>query len=159
VERALPVDEILLLPEGFARDAVPAFVDPFIYVAGVVAPLCELLHRGAVARFGRADEVVERDVQRRPDVAESLLHLPAVRQRIEPRFDRLLVDVLRVLVIPHEEVRVHAAEALVARHHVGGDLLIGLAGVRPSVHVVDGGGQIEGHGNRLHGSRLTLAGS
>src|SRR5688572_13632360 len=67
MERALAVDEVLLLLEGFTRDAVPALVDTFVDVAPVVADLRELLHRRPVSRFRRADEVVERAVQLLPD--------------------------------------------------------------------------------------------
>ena len=50
-------------------------------------------------------------------------------------------DVLRVFVVPHQEPRVVALQAVVARDDVGRDLLVGRAEVRPAVHVVDGGGE------------------
>ena len=97
----------------------------------------------AVPRLGRADEVVERDVEPAPDVAELRLHAVAVRERLLAELARLAEDVLRVLVVAHDEVDVEAGQPLVARDDVGGDLLVGRPEVRTAVDVVDGGGQIE----------------
>ena len=58
-------------------------------------------------------------------VAELLLHPVAVGKRIPALLDRPLVDVLRVLVVAHQEA-FEAAEPLVARDDVGGDLLVGV---------------------------------
>ena len=150
MDRALAVDEILLLLERLAGDAVPAFVEPFVDVArGVIAP-DELLHAGLVARLGRADEVVERDVELLPDVAELLLHAVAVRQRILALLPRLAKDVLRVLVVAHHETDVEPGQPLVARDDVGGNLLVRRPEVRPAVDVVDRGRQIEAASHRVH---------
>ena len=48
-----------------------------------------------------------------------------------------------MLVVPHQEARLEAAQPLVAGDDVGADLLVGRAQVRPAVDVVDGGGQKE----------------
>ena len=86
-------------------------------VASSVTPaLC----RGSVVRMKSSNEMSSR----RHACAEHLLHLVAVGQRIQPFFARLLEHVLRVLVVPHQEVRVDAAEPLVARDDVGADLLV-----------------------------------
>ena len=106
-----------------------------------------------VARLGRADEVVERDVEALPRPAELLLHLIAVRQRIESLFGRLLEHVLRVLVVSHEESGFDAAEPLVPRDHVGSDLLVRRPEVGPAVDVVDRGCKVEA----AHEGRLWLA--
>ena len=113
----------------------------------------DLGHADLVARLRRADEIVERDVEVRPGLAELALHLVAVGQRIEPLVDRLLEHVLRVLVVPHQEARLEAAEPLVARDDVGADLLVRRAQVRAAVHVVDGGGQKE----TVHGRYAFIA--
>ena len=145
MERAFAVHEVLFLAEGLARHAVPALVDALVDVAGLVAALGQLLHRGPVPRLRGADEVVEGNSQLRPSLAEHLLHVRAVLQRILARLPGLLVDVLRVLVVAHQEVRVHAARPLVAGDDVGRHLLVGLAEVGPAVHVVDGRCEVEAH--------------
>src|SRR2546425_3922608 len=143
VERTVAVDEILFLLELFAADAVPAFVHALVNVAGIVDALRDLGDTGLVPRFGRADEVVEGDVETLPRGPEPLLHLVAVRERIEALLDRLLVHVLRMLVAAHQETRVEAREALVARDDVGAHLLVGRPEMRPAVDVIDRGRQEE----------------
>ncbi len=73
---------------------------------GVQARLRHLLHGQPVARLGGADEVVERDVEAAPHRAELALHPVAVRERVQPLLARTLVDVLRVLVVAHQEMGV-----------------------------------------------------
>ena len=70
VDRAVAVDELVLGVVRLARHAVEAFVRAELDVAAVVDRLQELLHRGVVARLGRADEVVVGDVEAVPGVAE-----------------------------------------------------------------------------------------
>src|SRR3984893_14370353 len=103
MERTASVDEVLLLLERFAPDAIPALVHTFVDVAGVENAPGDLDDPGLVARLGRANEVVERDVQAAPGVAELALHLIAVGQRVESLLDRRLEHVLRVLVVSHQE--------------------------------------------------------
>ena len=138
MNRARPVHEVLLLLEGLARHAIPAFVVPLVDVARGAHPADERLDARAVARLGRADEVVERDVQRLPDVEELLRHAVAVGERILSKLARLPKHILGVLVVPHDEMRLDAAQPLVPRDHVGRDLLVGGPQVGPAVRVVDG---------------------
>ena len=60
VERAVAVDEILLLLERLAADAVPALVDALVDVAGVVEPLAisvtPALCRGSVVRMKSSND-------------------------------------------------------------------------------------------------------
>ena len=146
VHRAGAVDEVLLLLERLARDAVPPFVEPLVDVARLDQARDERRHAAPVAIFRSPDEVVEGNVQPPPDVPERGLHPVAEGQRREPLLARALVHVLRVLVVSHQEPRIEAGEPLVARDDVGGHLLVRRAQVRPAVHVVDGGGEVEaGH--------------
>jgi hypothetical protein len=141
VQRAAAVDEILLLLELLAADAVPALVNALVDVAGFVEPLRELGDAGPVPRLGGADEVVERDVEVPPGGGELLLHPIAVGERLEPELDRFLEHVLRVLVVPHQEQRLEAAEPLVASDDVGAHLLVRRPEVRLAVDVIDRRGQ------------------
>ena len=61
VQRTAAVDEVLLLLELLTADAVPALVDAFVDVAGVVDAARQLGDAGPVPRLRRADEVVERE--------------------------------------------------------------------------------------------------
>ena len=82
VNRTQAVDEVLLLLERFAGDAVPPFVVSFVDVAGLRHPPHELLYPGLVSGFGCPDEVVERDIEAAPDLDEFDGHAIAVRLRI-----------------------------------------------------------------------------
>ena len=125
MDRAQAVDEILLLLERFARHAVPAFVHALVDVARVPRPFEQCLHRAHVAALGRPDEVVEGNVQARPDGTELHLHPVAVCERVEVQLTRFAEDVLRVLVIAHHEADIEPRQPLVAGDDVGGDLLVG----------------------------------
>ncbi len=137
------VDEILLLLERFAADAIPTLVHALVNVAGGVNPVREVGHPCLVAWLGGADEVVERHVEMTPCPGELLLHAVAVRQRIEPLFDGAPVHVLRVFVVAHEKAGIEAGEPLVPGDDVGAYLLVRRAEMRPTVDVVDGRRQEE----------------
>ncbi len=59
MDRAQPVDEILLLFERFAGNAVPTFVMSFVDVARRRHPAHQLLHARFVSGLGGPDEIVE----------------------------------------------------------------------------------------------------
>ena len=119
MQRTVAVDEVFLLLELLAADAVPALVHAFVDVAGVVEPLDQGGDALGMPRLGRPDEIVERDVEVLPGPAEFVLHPVAVGQRIEPLFHRALVHVLRMLVVPHQETGLEAAQPFVAGDDVG----------------------------------------
>ncbi len=155
MDRTQPVDQVLLRLERLARLAVPALVEALVEIAVGADLLRHRLHGDAMARLRGADEVVERDVEPRPDVAEDGGHLVAVDQRIEALLARLAVDVQRMLVEPHQEMGLDAAQPLVAGDDVGRDLLVGRAQVGLAVGVVDRGGEEEGRGRHgEHGPML-----
>src|SRR5262245_52586691 len=85
VKGTLAVDEIFLLLELLTAHAVPALVDALVDVAGVVDAARDLGDADAVARLRRADEVVERDVEPLPRLAELLLHPVAIGRSEERR--------------------------------------------------------------------------
>ena len=142
VKRAPAIDEILFRLELLAADAVPALIDPFVDIAALVDSLSDLGDPGAMPRLGRPNEVVKGDIQPSPRLAEHMLHLVAVRERVKSPGRRLLEDVLRMLVVPHDETDIGAAQPFVACDHVGSDLLVGRAEMRPVVDVVDGRGEV-----------------
>ncbi len=73
MKRALAVDQILRLLERFTRVAVVALVLALVDVSGLVDGGEDGLYGGAVARLRRAHEVVERNVEKLPHLAEALL--------------------------------------------------------------------------------------
>src|SRR5207249_10514973 len=78
MQRTAAVDEVLLLLEFLAADAVPPLVNAFVDVARVVDAPRQFGDAGMVTRFGGADEVVERHLEPLPGAAEFLLHPIAV---------------------------------------------------------------------------------
>ena len=70
MDGAVAVDEVVLGVIELAAVAVETFVEAELDVAVVVDGLEELLHGLVVARLGRADEVVVRDVEHLPRLAE-----------------------------------------------------------------------------------------
>ncbi len=151
VDRAIFVDEILFLLEALAADAIPALVRALEQVVGILLPhrVEDRAHAGVMTLLRRADEIVERDVQRLPPFAELRLHPVAPRERREPFLLRAFRDVQRVLVVPHQEPDVEAGEPLVARDHVRGDLFVGGSEVRRRVDVVDRGRDVETLGHQV----------
>ena len=150
MDGAASLREVFLLFEGFAGNAVPALVGAFVEIAGVADGDEEFLDRGAVALLGGADELVEGDVQLRPDAAEDFLHPFAVVERVEPLLGGLPAHIQRVLVGAHEEVGVVSGGAPEAGDHIGGDLLVGGSEVGRRVDIVDRRGEVvAGHGPGL----------
>src|SRR4030095_4168117 len=83
MDRTQSVDQILLGLERLARLAVPALVETLVEIAVGGDLVRQRLPGDAMTRLRGADEVVERDVEPRPHVAEDRRHLIAVDQRIE----------------------------------------------------------------------------
>ena len=138
VDRAIAVDQVLLLLEGLAADAVEALVGPFVDVAVVEALLRHLLDGRLVALGVRsADEVVERNIKALPHLAEDHLHLVAVGKRILALLGRLAEHILRMLVVAHQEMGLEPRQAAVARNDVGRNFFVGRAQVRPAIHEID----------------------
>ena len=124
MDATVAVVEVLFLLERLARDAVPALVDPVVDVARLRDARHERRDAGPVALLGGPYEVVERDIEPRPDVAERGLHPVAERDGVFVELARALKDILRVLIVPHQETGVDPTEPLVARDDVGRDLLV-----------------------------------
>ncbi len=152
VDRAEAVHQVLLRLEGLARHAVRPLVERVVQIAAVGDPLHHRADAVAVPLLGRADEIVEGNLEPPPDVPELPLHLVAVDDRVEAALDGPAVDVLRVLVVAHDEMRLDAAETLVTGDDVGGDLFVRRPEVGPAVDVVDGGGQVEARHTSLGSS-------
>ena len=135
---AILVGQELLLAGG-----VPVGLLPLVDQALVEELLQELLDDLLVARLGRADVIVVRDVQVTEHALKDRGDLIDEHLGFDAALEGGLLDFLAVLVQTGEEVHLVAAHAHVARDHIGEDFLIGMAEVRRAVGVVDGRGDVE----------------
>src|ERR1700730_2988052 len=67
-----PVHKLVVRTEDLILRAIPAFVLVLVDVTAVPDPAPQLLRRRVVALFGRSNEIVVRDVQRRQQIPELL---------------------------------------------------------------------------------------
>jgi len=148
VQDALPVDDLGVLLERLAPDAVPPFVRLLVEIGRIALEdaLDQRANAGAVSLVRGADELIVRHAEPLPHRAE------AIGERIDERLRggalRLgrLGDLLAVLVHADEEVHVVAAQAAVSCDGVGADLLVGVPEMRVAVGVVDRGREVvRGH--------------
>ena len=102
------------------------------------------LHRRLVFRIGRADELIVRDVQRRPHLPELPCHAVHELLRVNPGLCRRFRDLLPVFVRARQEIRLFAKKPPVAREYICGNRRVGVSNVRVAVDVVDRGGDVEG---------------
>ena len=142
---ALAVDELVLVLEGLAADAVEPGVDVLVDVAVVVDALQEVLDEALVALIGRPDEVVDRRVDARRQLLPRDDDLVDVLLGREPLLRSDPRHLVRVLVDSREEVRLLAALPVMAHEDVGRDRRVRVADVRRRVDVVNGCGQVEAH--------------
>jgi hypothetical protein len=143
--------QILLGVVGLAADAVEALVVAEVEIAVLLDLRPELDHASLVAGVGGADEVVRGAVELGPGAAELLGDLVGVGLLGHALLGGDALDLQAVLVGAGEEARLLAADAVVAREHVGGDRGVGAAQVGHVVDVVDRRGDVEGarHGVAL----------
>ncbi len=144
VDRAVPVDQVVLGVEELARDAVQALVGPQVDVvpAVVVDGLEELDHRRHVPGLGGPDVVVVGDVQAVPDLLPPGLHVVDPPLGIHPGGLGGPLELLPVLVGPGQMEDLLAAEPVVAGDHVDGHRVVRVPDVRHVVRVVDRRGDV-----------------
>ncbi len=88
------VDQVFLLLERFATNAIPAFIHTLVDVAPGVYAIGQFNDASLVTRLRRTNEIVEPDVELRPRVAKQDFHPIAVRDWIEALLHRSAVHVL-----------------------------------------------------------------
>src|SRR5689334_772583 len=152
------VDELGFDLELLAAHAVRPAIGARVDLAPVVQALDELLDRPFMAFLGGADEVVVGDKEPLPHL------LPPGHDLVRPllRGEALLLgragDLLPVLVGPGEEEDLLPAEAVVPGDHVARHRGVGVPDVRDVVHVIDGGGDVEGVLGLAHGPAIVGTG-
>jgi len=104
-----------------------------------------------------ADEVVVRSIEQLRHRLEFTGIAVCKRLRSDAFGARRLLHLLAVFVSPRQEEDILAVEALVARHGIGRNQLVGMADMRLAVGIGDRGRDVEG-GLVCHGGqfRLTL---
>ena len=143
MQDALAVDDLGVLLERLASDAIPPFVRLLVEVGRVVLKdaLDQRANARRVLRVGRANELVVRDAEPSPH------RLKALGERVDERLRRRgpclggLLDLLAVLVHPDQEMHVVAEQAPIPGDGVRADLLVRVAEMRVAVRVVDRGGE------------------
>ena len=140
---AEPVDELALLVEAFAAEAVEAAVAAEVDVAFRVDVGQDLLHEGHVVGIGGADEVVVAKPRRVPRGPEDAAHAVGVLARRDARGGRRLGDLVAVLVGAGEDEGRPAAGAPEAGEHVGDERHVGVAEVRLGVDVEERRREVE----------------
>ena len=130
--------DLLLGLERLAAVAVAARCRLLVDVAGVVDRLDELPAADVVPLLAGLDEVVERDLERLPDLLELPGHVVDSRPWARgPARRRAAATLIGVLVVAHQEVDGVALHPAEPGLHVGADLLERRADVRPAVGIVD----------------------
>ena len=102
----------------------------------------QLLHAALVALFGGADEVVVGEPELVPQAAELAGDGGGELRRRAAGLLGGALDLLAVLVGAGEEPGVDAQRPFAPRDGVADDGRVGVAQVRPRIHVVDGRGQV-----------------
>ena len=72
-----------------------------------------------------------------PDLLKLRCQLVAMRLRIDPGFDRGLLNFLSMFIEPGEKEDLATAQSPIASEDICGDGCIGVANVRHVVHVID----------------------
>ena len=152
VLRALPVDQLVLVLERLASDAVEARIDVLVDVlAAVVAdPEQELLDEPLVLVVARPDEEVVGHVEAGGERPPRLHDLVRVLLRLEALLGRDAGHLRCMLVDPREQERLTTALPLVAGEDVRGHGRVRVPDVRGRVHVVDRRREVV----RLHSRRF-----
>jgi len=139
------VDEIGLVLELLALNAVETRVDVLVDVAVVVDALEKLLHDAVMALVGGADEEVVLGVDPLRQLLPLLDDLVDVGLRVEPALLGYAIDLGGVLVGAGEEEGLVTALLAVPDEYVRGDRRVRVPDVRARVHVVDRRCQVVPH--------------
>ena len=129
---------------GLVGHAIPAIVAALVQVARFLHALPKILNRMVLARLGRANEVVIRNLERLPQVLEQgrLAVAPCLR-RIEAVLLGSLGNLFAMLIHAGKEFDVVAHRATIARLNVGQDGRICGSQMRRRVYVINGRGNKE----------------
>src|SRR4030095_10788836 len=145
------LNELALGYEDLVDGAVPAFVVAFVDIAvdGDAAP--EFLRGPMMARLGRPDEIVVRDVQISTHLSKAGCHLFGENFRFHSSLPRRAFDLLTVFIRSRQKEHVIAEQPSRSCDGVSDHRRIRMPDVRLGVDVVDGRRDVE----RIHGRRVS----
>ena len=145
MQNAFAVDDLVVLLERLAADAVPARVRLLVEIVRRVLEdrFDQRPHTSLVIVRGRSDELVVRDGQLPPHFLKSRRDLVHQRLRLDATCGRFGGDLLAVLVHPDQKMDVVAEEAVIARYGVGADLFECVAEMGVAIGIVNGGRDVE----------------
>ena len=142
MQDALAVDDLVVLLERLAADAVPALIRFLVEVARRVVEdlLDEPLDARLVRRICSPNELIVGDAEQAPDFARALGN--GVDQFLRRHFSIGcgLRDLLAVFVHPDQEVDLVASQPMIAGNGVGADFLECMTLMRISGGVIDRSG-------------------
>ena len=133
----LPLADIQLV-----KDAIGARVAAFVNVTGILRRLKKPCHSPCVARLGGADEEVASEPQILPQRAEGFRNAVGELLRAHSGCLGGALHLLAVLVGARQQESFLTLHAPEAANHVGHHRGIGVAQMRPGIHIVDGSGQV-----------------
>lgn len=140
------VHQLFLRQKAFAALAVMTGIRRKVNVALIINLLQNVLHHLDVFRVGGADEMIRRNVQQRPGVAEGGGYPVSILTRANALFLRRLDDFLAVLVRARLKAHLIAAQPAETAIGVSNDGGVGVADVRRGIDVINRGGDVGGHG-------------
>ena len=144
--RAEAVHQVPLQVKALAAEAIEPAVLPEIDVPGVVHPLQDLGHHLHVGRIGGADVMIVADIEVVPGLPEPAADL------VDELLDRQahggggVHDLVAVLVGAGLEAHFPAQEAVKPGQGIGHHGGVGVADMGLGVDVIDGGGEVDSHG-------------
>src|SRR5579883_156213 len=109
-----------------------------------------LLHSLLVPRLGCANEVVVGATQAGCKSLPLRCQFITIVLRCFSFGKGGLLNFLPVFVKTRQKESLHAHAATRARNHVGDDFFVGVAKVRPAIHVINGGGQVKALAHRRY---------
>ncbi len=137
--------------KGLAANAIPTLVRAAVDIAALLKRTEKVLHRPTVTRLRGANEHVVGHTEPLPGIPEVRGHLVDEEGWLDAALRRRLQHLGGVLVRPSGEEHLLAAQSMVAREDVGRDGGVRRPDVGDVVHVVDGRGEVVGHGSCLPG--------
>ena len=145
MQNAFSRDDLIVVLERFASDAVPALVLLLVEISGGIVKdrLDESANSGVMLRRRRSDELIVRDGQAPPHRDESLRDLIHQLLGFDTSVGGLERDLEAVLVHADQKMNVIAAKSAIARDRVGADFLERMTEMRIAIGVVDGGRNVE----------------
>jgi len=134
---------LLLGNEAFLGNRIPAFILININVTVVINLLKNLLDDCFVPILRRTDKVIITDFEFLPEFQKAWCQVITMSLRIHSPLLGGLLDFLSVFIQSGQEKNLIARFTVKSGEHIGKDRGIGMADMRPVVHVINGSRNVE----------------